>query len=99
MSVKVRDPPTCVPDPGGTLIGGGAMEVREDGKEGGREIKGLEEGKVILYQLGRGYYDTYIGRKDGKIGSESLRPVSVVPTTASLPFLNPAVLVAMTTIL
>ena len=28
-----------------------------------------------------------------------LRPVSVVPTTASLMFLNPAVLVAMTTIL
>ena len=28
-----------------------------------------------------------------------LRPVSVVPTTASLLFLNPAVLVAMTTML
>ena len=49
MSVNVRDPPTCVPVPGRTLIGGGAMEVREDGKEGGREMKGLEEVKVILY--------------------------------------------------
>ena len=46
MSVKVRDPPTCVPVLGGSLIGGGAVEVREDGKEGGREIKGLEGGKI-----------------------------------------------------
>ena len=49
VSVKVRGPPTCVPVPGRTLIGGGAMEVREDGKEGGLEMKGLEEVEVILY--------------------------------------------------
>ena len=51
MSVKVRDPPTCVPILGGTLIGGGAVEVREDEKEGGREMKRLEEGEVILIPL------------------------------------------------
>ena len=71
------------------------MEVREDGKEGGREMKGL---KGILYNLGRGYVQ-YIGRGDTKVASESLRPVSVIPSTVSLLFLNPAVLVAMTTIL
>ena len=32
-------------------------------------------------------------------GGGSLRPVSVVPNTGSLLFLNPAVLVAMTTML
>ena len=96
MSVKVRDPPTCVPVLGGSLIEGGAVDVREDGKEEGRRMKRLEEGKVMLYVR-------YIGRGcksgEGKVGSGSLRPVSVVPTTASLLFLNPAVLVAMTTML
>lgn len=30
VSVMVREPPTCVPVFGGSLIGGGAVEVKED---------------------------------------------------------------------
>ena len=37
--------------------------------------------------------------REGKVEGGSLRPVSVVPTTAPLLFLNPAVLVDVTTIL
>ena len=37
--------------------------------------------------------------REGKVEGGSLRPVSVVPITAPLLFLNPAVLVDVTTIL
>ena len=55
------------------------MEVKEDGKKGGKRMKELEE--------------------VGEVENQSLRPDSVAPTTASLMFLNPAMLVAMTTML
>ena len=79
VSVMVRDPPTCVPVSGGSLIGGGAVEAKEDGKKGGKRMKELEE--------------------VGEVENQSLRPVSVIPNSGSLLFLNPAVLVAVTTML